>query len=176
PALSRAEGAPGSPMPPPLPRTLPLLQFCGLFPRMAPDHTSAKARRVHDRYWYGSCPHVARAIFCADRRSVMDDLGLDLFRTRGRATVPVSTEIVGAVTLADLGLLEEENGSKPGALSRIVERHHAMGRMLAGGMKPGEVAVEVGMLRSRMSILQDDPTFQEVVAFYRDNEEEVYED
>lgn len=106
----------------------------------------------------------------------MDDLGLDLFRTRGRAAVPVSAEIVGAVTQADLELLKTEKGSKPAPLKRIGERHHAMARMLASGMKPGEVAVAVGLHPSRVSILQDDPTFQELVAFYRENVDAVYAD
>lgn len=106
----------------------------------------------------------------------MDDLGLDLFRTRGRAAVPVSAEIVGTVTQADLELLKTEKGSKPAPLKRIGERHHAMARMLASGMKPGEVAVAVGLHPSRVSILQDDPTFQELVAFYRENVDAVYAD
>lgn len=104
----------------------------------------------------------------------MTDLGLDLFRTKGRAARPVAAEVVGEVSRSDLALLGTERGTKAAPLKRIGERHHSLARMLAGGMKPGEAAVAVGLHPSRVSILQDDPTFAELVKFYRENVDAVY--
>lgn len=73
-------------------------------------------------------------------------------------------------------LLQEEKGSKPSALKRLSERHHALARNLASGMSPSEAAVICGYALSRVSILQDDPAFQELLAFYRQDVELAYRD
>ena len=87
-------------------------------------------------------------------------------RTIGRAARPIEFEILGELTTVDLSLLEVERGTKPTALKRLSERHHSLARHLAGGMKVGEAAVVCGYEISRVSILQDDPAFKELVTFY----------
>ena len=67
----------------------------------------------------------------------------------------------------DIALLQEERGIKAAPLKRLSERHHALARCLASGMEPGEAAITCGYVSSRVSILQVDPAFQELLEFYR---------
>jgi hypothetical protein len=76
----------------------------------------------------------------------------------------------------DVALLGEEKGSKAAPLKRLSERHHALARCLASGMAPGDAAVTCGYVSSRVSILQADPAFQELLHFYRQNVETKYLD
>lgn len=91
----------------------------------------------------------------------------DIFRTRGRAARPIIATVVRKLDAADLALLGEEKGSEPTALKRLSDRHHALARNLASGMPPGDAAVMSGYVLSRVSILQGDPAFRELVEFYR---------
>lgn len=76
----------------------------------------------------------------------------------------------------DIALLQEEKGSKAPALKRLSERHHALAQCLASGMEPGDAAITCGYVPSRVSILQADPAFQELLAFYRQSVEAKYLD
>lgn len=102
----------------------------------------------------------------------------DLFavRTRGRAPIDLSPAVVRDLTRGDLAALEEEKGSTTPALKRISDRHHALARNLAGGMKEAEAALVCGISNSRISILKNDPQFQELLEFYRGEVDLVYRD
>lgn len=104
------------------------------------------------------------------------DLSGDLFRTRGRAVRAVSAAVVRPLCEADLTLLGDEKGSTAPPLKRLSERHHALARNLAGGMAPSEAAILCGYALSRVSILQADPAFRELLAFYRTDVEREYRD
>ncbi len=104
------------------------------------------------------------------------DLSAEIFRTRGRAAQPVSASIVRELDRADLTLLQDEKGSKAPALKRLSDRHHSLARNLAGGMSPGEAAIMCGYVGSRVSILLDDPAFQELLVFYREDVNAQYRD
>lgn len=58
-------------------------------------------------------------------------------------------------------------GSKPQPLKRLRDRHHRVAELLASGMIPQDVSRVTGMCLSRISILQQDPAFAELLAFYR---------
>lgn len=88
-------------------------------------------------------------------------------RTAGRAPAPISFALGRELEAADLVLLEGEKGSKPPPLKRIRDSHHAVARLLANGSKPAEVSAITGYSLSRVSILQADPAFKELVEFYR---------
>lgn len=88
-------------------------------------------------------------------------------RTTGRAAVPVTASVVRELDEQDLLLLQEEKGSKTPPLKRLSERHHSLARCLASGASPGDAAITCNYTPSRVSILLDDPAFQELVAFYR---------
>lgn len=100
----------------------------------------------------------------------------DVFRVMGRASKPMSAMQVRKLDACDIALLEEEKGSKAPALKRLSERHHALARCLASGMEPCEAAITCGYVASRVSILQADPAFQELLAFYRQSVETKYLD
>lgn len=104
------------------------------------------------------------------------DLSTEIFRTRGRAAKPVVAEVVRALDAADVALLQEEKGSAAPAIKRLSERHHALARNLAGGMSPSEAAIVCGYSLSRVSILQDDPAFRELLEFYRADVQTQYRD
>lgn len=91
----------------------------------------------------------------------------DIFRTRGRAARPIIATVVRELEGGDLALLAEEKGSETTALKRLGDRHHALARNLASGMAPGEAAIVSGYVLSRVSILQTDPAFRELIEFYR---------
>lgn len=106
------------------------------------------------------------------------DLNLDINipRLRGRATRPVDAEVVRPLTEADIAMLGTEMGAKPPALKRLSDRHHALARALASGMSESDAALIVGISGSRVSILKADPTFQELVRFYRSGVQEQFRD
>lgn len=100
----------------------------------------------------------------------------DVFRITGRASRPLTATQVRELDDCDIALLQEEKGSKPPALKRLSERHHALARCLASGMEPGDAAITCGYVLSRVSILQSDPAFQELLAFYRQDVTSKYLD
>lgn len=104
------------------------------------------------------------------------ELDIDIFRTRGRAAKIVSADTERDLTPTDLEALSEEKGSKPSAVKRISDRHHALARNLAGGMTERDAAVICGLSLSRVSILKSDPAFIELLDFYREGVTEVYRD
>ena len=92
-------------------------------------------------------------------------------RILGRAKRAPAVELVRAVTAADLALLETEKGSKPPSVKRLTDRHHSLARCLAQGMEGWEAAAITGYDPSRISILKSDPTFKELIEFYRRHED-----
>jgi hypothetical protein len=76
------------------------------------------------------------------------------------------------LTSEDMGRLDE--GRLPARASltvaRLSSRHHALARYLAAGYKVSDAAYIAGYAPSTASSLQGDPTFQELVAFYRQGE------
>lgn len=103
------------------------------------------------------------------------DLDLDITpRTRGRAALPLSAEVVRELGEADVYALAAERGTKPPPLRRISERHHALARAIASGMPDGEAAIVCGYDISRISILKGDPAFRELLAFYREERDRAF--
>jgi len=94
-------------------------------------------------------------------------LDLEIARTTGRARREIPASVVRELTVEDLAALGTEKGAKPTALKRLSERHHALARLLASGKPPGEAAAILNYDQSRVSILQADPTFSELVLFYK---------
>lgn len=54
-------------------------------------------------------------------------------------------------------------------LKRIKDSHHAVARLLADGVRPIEIALITGYAPGRISHLNKDPAFRELVDFYRQN-------
>ena len=104
------------------------------------------------------------------------ELSAEIFRTRGRAPRPIVAAVVRELVATDLVLLSQEKGSKPSAIKRITERHHALARNIASGMSISEAAALQGYSLSRVSILQGDPAFKELLAFYGEDANRPYRD
>lgn len=104
------------------------------------------------------------------------ELKLDVVRTRGRAAVPLTAEVGRPLAESDLLLLETERGVQAKPLTQLRAKHHALARALASGMSEGQAALTAGYSLSRVSVLKDDPAFQQLMAFYRRDQQEAYRD
>lgn len=88
---------------------------------------------------------------------------------RGRTAMPVSAEYVRDLALEDLiELGSAESGIQAIPVKELRNNHHAIAKLLAQGAKTGEVSVILGIGVSRISILQSDPAFIELLAYYQD--------
>lgn len=105
------------------------------------------------------------------------DLDLTTVRTQGRPPKPVLATIVREITDNDVvAISNADAGSKPPAIKALRSSHHELAKCLARGMTPGEAALMTGYSLSRVSILQADSTFDELVNSYRGKVNEAYID
>lgn len=107
------------------------------------------------------------------------DLGaLSLGSARGRKPTEHGFAVVRELTEADIPLLlmPEALGSKTPAVQKMRQSHHALARLLAEGRKGVECSAILGISQSRISILRQDPAFQELVEFYSKQKDEIYLD
>jgi hypothetical protein len=95
-------------------------------------------------------------------------------RIKGRAQRPLTAVVVRALTQADLEKLKVERGVKPVSLQRIRDTHHFLARYLALGAGPAEASAVTGYSVNRISILLGDPSFQQLLTFYRDDRNKEY--
>jgi len=98
---------------------------------------------------------------------------------------PLEVELARQIGDADLSLLGalEESSESPvasgsglpvasgGGLRRLRDSHHQLARLLARGVSNIEASSVTGYSASYISLLKKDPSFEELVAFYRSNEE-----
>lgn len=101
----------------------------------------------------------------------MDDV-LDFLSARkpGRMPQPRGLEVTAELTLADLEAFRSPVKAEPVVkpLERVLAVHHMQARLLAEGRSAGEVAAIVGTSVQRLRLLQEDPAFQELLAYYKD--------
>lgn len=102
------------------------------------------------------------------------DLDVVSIRGRGRKTKPIEAEFARELTLIDLQANDFEQGVKAPALTKITDRHHALAKLLAVGNSPAECSAILGYNSSRISILQADPAFQELLSLYREKVDETF--
>lgn len=108
----------------------------------------------------------------------IDDLDLDLVVPRtgpGRQPKEVSVEFVRELTVADLNSPASQIQT-PQPIKALRDTHHSLARLLATGMSEHEASLQTGYSPSRISILKADPTFQELLAFYRSRGEDSVAD
>src|SRR5215471_4682827 len=71
----------------------------------------------------------------------------------------------------DIAMLALEPApTKAPALKRIRDSHHALARIVASGVSNVEASNITGFDSTYISILKGDPTFNELLAFYKENE------
>lgn len=98
------------------------------------------------------------------------DLDLDILSLRGRPAKQLCPRVVRALKAEDIELLfasGPEARNERFTLKKVSERHHALARALASGMKDWEASAVTGYVVGTIYLLKQDPTFQELLAFYR---------
>lgn len=81
---------------------------------------------------------------------------------------PSQIEIVRELGEGDLVELNgARSTSTPATLVSLRHGHHMLAQALAKGMKPGEASLVTGYSSSRISVLQTDPAFKELLAHYK---------
>ncbi len=96
------------------------------------------------------------------------DLDVAALSSRGRKVEPLVVQMVRPLEGSDLVLLASNRQTAPFSIKKLSQRHHGLARSLAMGVAPGEAAVIHGYDPSRVSILQGDPAFSDLVSFYQD--------
>lgn len=91
---------------------------------------------------------------------------------RGRPALPLSVGKPRALGFedvilgADLRKSQKVPTSTPPELLKLRSRHHMVAQLLAMGQRPKDVAFKTGYSQSRISILQADPAFKELLSSY----------
>jgi hypothetical protein len=102
----------------------------------------------------------------------LHDSVLGLVR-RGRPSAQLSVKIVRPIRVSDLAALASGPIEGP-QVKRLTDRHHGLARLLAAGVAPGEAAAIMNYDNGRVSILQNDPAFVELVSLYRGRVDEAF--
>jgi hypothetical protein len=79
-------------------------------------------------------------------------------------------EVVRELTVADLPRLADAPKVGTPVLQKLRATHHRQAQLLASGKKVHEVAAIVGCTPQRLTQLQNDPTFRELIEYYKDQE------
>lgn len=97
-------------------------------------------------------------------------------RGAGRASKALIAEMGRDLRESDLSLLTQERGIQAPQIKKLRDRHHALARALAAGMRDHEASAITGYSISRISILKSDPTFQDLLSGYTEASAEVFAD
>lgn len=99
-----------------------------------------------------------------DLTNLHAELGL---RTVGRKPKLVF-ELDHELTEEDLRRVAQapEGDTKAPEVKKMRRRHHALAKLLAQGVKPGDAGLITGFSASRVSVLQGDPSFKDLIAIY----------
>jgi hypothetical protein len=107
---------------------------------------------------------------------LLEELDLSAPRTVGRPKAEFYVEYERDLSPADMAALALPRGVRPRSLVRIHASHHALARCLAAGMRPSQAALVTGYDGPRISVLQNDPAFIELVREYRDEVKSIFAD
>lgn len=99
-----------------------------------------------------------------------EKMGLKAKLVDSAGTPPVVVGPSRELDKADLAMRSGGAVSQPSSLQKLHARHHALARALAQGMRPGVAGAIYGYSASRVSILQSDPSFRDLVQHYIDEE------
>jgi len=89
----------------------------------------------------------------------------------GPARKPVNAQFVRQLTEEDRGVLAEDRRPSTQRLQRLTSRHHALARYIALGYSRENAAILAGYATITVnSVFMNDPSFLELVTFYREQE------
>lgn len=94
-----------------------------------------------------------------------------------RGTLATNPEIIEIrpLTREDLACLTEKRPTQ-NVVKAFRDWHHRIARLVAMGLRPGEVQSQAGLSRTRYMQYMGDPAFQELVAQYRHKVDEGFAD
>jgi len=97
---------------------------------------------------------------------------------RGRAKVDAGFSYVRDLNGGDVEMLlnPPAQGLETSPIKAIRHQHHLLARLLAEGRKAVEASAITGYSQSRISILQNDPAFKELLVYYKENVKAIYLD
>lgn len=93
---------------------------------------------------------------------------------------PLTVSEARALTQADVLTLDQGRGHGKGEIARqqltkVTQRHHGLARLLAAGTTGRDAALIMGYTQVTVSILQEDPTFADLVRFYAEDVDAAYQ-
>lgn len=114
-----------------------------------------------------TCAPPQRVVWCREtlNEAPKMELGLEPTVTRLAATGLVA-EFAGELTEAHL-LVLVPTVPRGNVVQRLSDRHHALARSIASGIKVSEAAILCGYRPDRAYLLRSDPAFNELVSMYR---------
>jgi len=83
-------------------------------------------------------------------------------------------EVTRSLTPDDIALLNTTLPAPRASLTQIRHSHHQLAQLLSEGRTQHEAALLSGYSPTYVSILKDDPSFQELIAYYAQQQELVY--
>jgi hypothetical protein len=92
----------------------------------------------------------------------------DLIPSRGAVAEPLLMEVSRELKPDDLLRLADAPKVNVPVLQKLRATHHRQAQLLAQGKTVGEVAMIVGCTPQRLTQLQSDPTFSDLVTYYQD--------
>lgn len=95
-------------------------------------------------------------------------------RRRKGGDQPLAAVVARPLTREDVESLGTERGTRPVPVRELRARHHQLARSIAAGLSAIEIAAITGYSTSRISILQNDPAFQDLVSHYRGLDEAAF--
>lgn len=100
--------------------------------------------------------------------AILDDIVIG--SARGRKAKPLALEVMRELQESDLDLIlnPPPSGIQASPVQRMRNTHHMLARLLAEGRKGAECSLITGYTPGRISVLQSDPTFKELVEYYKD--------
>lgn len=105
-----------------------------------------------------------------------DILDLPIPGARGRAPKASGLAFVRNLNEADASCFGQNVGAVIRPLAKLRQRHHHLARLLAEGIKHVEASAITGYSQSSISILLQDPAFQELVEHYSSQKAQIYLD
>lgn len=104
------------------------------------------------------------------------DLDLnDLVKRGGAKPTSIHMLEVGEIGEGDIPTLQAERDSKAPPRKKMRYRHHTLAKALATGATPGTAAILAGFTLPTVSILQNDPAFKELIAFYSQDANKTFD-
>lgn len=92
----------------------------------------------------------------------------DIIPSRGAVAEPLVIEVQGTLTADDIARLHTAPKVAVPMLQRLRATHHRQALLLAEGKTVSQVAAIVGCTTARLTQLQKDPAFVDLVAYYQD--------